>query len=142
MQIEEARPDVVLIARDRRFSYAKLAAAARAVGEGARLYVACPDKSHPGPNGHPVPEAGALAAAVLACTGPVPHVVMGKPEPQMFRVACDRLAIEPGDGIMIGDNPQTDGVGARAIGLAFWQVMPPGLEALVASLDQQVLINA
>ena len=140
--VDEARPDVVLVARDRRFSYAKLAAAAEAVSAGAKLYVACPDKSHPGPHGQPVPEAGALAAALLACTGPVPHTVIGKPEPAMFRLACDRLAIDPSDGVMIGDNPQTDGVGAEAIGLAFWQVMPSGLDALGFAFDRPALLGA
>jgi ribonucleotide monophosphatase NagD (HAD superfamily) len=96
---------------------------------GAALYIACPDTSHPGANGQPVPEAGALAAALLACTGPVDHVVIGKPQPAMFRLGCQRLGIDPADGVMIGDNPLTDGAGAAAIGLAFWQVVPGKLDA-------------
>lgn len=129
LDVDNPRCDVVLVARDRRFSYGRLAAAAEAVTRGATLYVACPDTSHPGPNGHPVPEAGALAAALLACTGPVNHVVIGKPEPAMFRLGCKRLGIDPADGVMIGDNPLTDGAGAEAVGLAFWQVVPGRLDA-------------
>jgi FMN phosphatase YigB (HAD superfamily) len=57
-------------------------------------------------------------------------VVIGKPEPAMFRLGCERLGIEPGEGVMIGDNPLTDGAGAKAMGLAFWQVVPGGLDVL------------
>lgn len=128
LDVDEPGSDVVLVARDRRFTYAKLAAAAEAVTRGAMLYVACPDTSHPGANGQPVPEAGALAAALLACTGPVDHVVIGKPQPEMFRLGCQRLGIDPADGVMIGDNPLTDGAGAAAIGLAFWHVAPGKLD--------------
>lgn len=133
LDVGDLQSDVVLVARDRRFSYGKLAAAAEAVTRGAALYVACPDTSHPGTNGQPVPEAGALAAALLACTGPVEHAVIGKPEPAMFQLGCQRLGIDPADGVMIGDNPLTDGVGAAAVGLAFWQVMPGKLDLAALS---------
>lgn len=129
LDVDGPNNQIVLVARDRRFSYAKLAAAAQAVARGARLYVACPDTSHPGAEGQPVPEAGALAAALLACTGPVEHVIIGKPEPAMFLLGCQRLGIEPAHGVMIGDNPLTDGAGAVAVGLRFWQVMPGRLDA-------------
>lgn len=129
LRVGEPECDVVLVARDRRFSYGRLAAAAEAVAGGAKLYVACPDLTHPGPNGQQVPEAGALAAAVLACTGPVNHTVIGKPEPALFRLGCERLGIDPAEAVMIGDNPLTDGAGAAALGLAFWQVVPGRLEA-------------
>ena len=65
-EVHEAEADIVLVTRDRHFNYAKLAMAAEALHLGARLVVACPDLSHPGPRRQPVPEAGALAAAVVA----------------------------------------------------------------------------
>lgn len=138
LEVDDPSCDVVLVARDRRFTYGKLAAAAEAVTGGARLYVACPDTSHPGPGGQPVPEAGALAAALVACTGISPHVVIGKPEPAMFRLGCERLGIAPGEGVMIGDNPLTDGAGARAVGITFWQVVPGGLDATALAGPQRV----
>lgn len=140
LAVDEPGCDVVLVARDRRFSYGKLAAAAEAVTQGARFYVACPDNSHPGPNGQPVPEAGALAAALAACTGIGPHMVIGKPEPALFQLGCERLGISPEEGVMIGDNPLTDGAGAKSIGLAFWQVVPGGLNASMPRQPQ--LVNA
>ncbi|HUH77571.1 MAG TPA: HAD-IIA family hydrolase [Devosia sp.] len=114
--------DVVLVARDRHFSYVRLARAAEALSKGARLYVACPDRSHPGSHGQPVPEAGALAAAVMAAAGVTEHVCVGKPEPLLFEAACTRLGIAPRDAIMIGDNADTDGEGARRLGMHFVHV--------------------
>ena len=122
LKLDLARPDLVLVTRDRHFSYAKLAAAAEALSDGARLFVAAPDHSHPGINGKPVPETGALAAAILACAGPRDYTVIGKPERALFEMGCERLGLAPSDVVMIGDNPQTDGLGARRIGMAFWRI--------------------
>lgn len=122
LRLESATPDIVLLARDRSFSFDKLAAAARAVQRGARVILACPDTSHPGPRGEPVPEVGALAAALFACVGPVPHEVVGKPEATLFRIGCERLGTTPAECLMIGDNPLTDGAGASRAGIAFCQV--------------------
>lgn len=122
LRLDAAKPDVVLIARDRNFSYAKLAAAAAALMDGARLFVAAPDLSHPGADGKPVPETGALAAAVIACAGVTDYAVVGKPEPILFEMACRRLGLDFPDAIMIGDNPLTDGLGASRLGMRFHQV--------------------
>lgn len=122
LRLDAPKPDLVLVARDRRFSYAKLAAATEALSDGAELVVAAPDRSHPGLNGKPVPETGALAAAILACVGPIPYQVIGKPEPALFEMGCSRLGTDPGDAVMIGDNPETDGLGAQRIGMRFVRV--------------------
>lgn len=120
--LDESRADIVLVARDRYFTYRKLALAADAVSRGAQLLVAAPDRSHPGPHGQPIPETGALAAAILAVTGPMPHRIIGKPEPALFTMGCTRLGLDPLDVTMIGDNPETDGLGARRLGMRFIRV--------------------
>jgi len=117
--VHEAEADIVLVTRDRHFNYAKLAMAAEALHLGARLVVACPDLSHPGPRRQPVPEAGALAAAVIAAGAVTRYDVVGKPEPLLFEIACRRLGIRPADGMMVGDNADTDGAGARRLGMQF-----------------------
>jgi HAD superfamily hydrolase (TIGR01493 family) len=38
-----------------------------------------------------------------------------KPDPKIFRIACDRLGVHPTEALMIGDSPEADG-GAAAIG--------------------------
>jgi 4-nitrophenyl phosphatase len=112
-------PDVVLLMRDTRFTYAKLERAANALRDGARLVVANDDRSHPGPNDRLAPETGALLAALLGCLGNTPADVriIGKPAPLLFERACQRLAVRPADAVMIGDNPETDGEGARKLGI-------------------------
>ena len=112
-------PDVVVIGRDRRFSYAKLAAAANAVHAGAELVAANADRLHPGPRGTVVPETGALLAAVQHCVGPRPCRVIGKPEPALFAAALRILGVPAGRAAVIGDNPETDGVGAGRLGMHF-----------------------
>ncbi len=118
----ETRPDLVLVARDRHFTYAKLAVAAEAIASGAGLIVTNPDGSHPGPDGRPVPETGALAAAIIAVTGLRDYTVIGKPEKALFDMGCRLLGLSPQETLMIGDNPQTDGLGARRLGMGFLQV--------------------
>lgn len=122
LTVDSHNPEIVLVARDRGFTFDKLALAAKAIASGARLILACPDLSHPGPDGEPIPEAGALAAALLACTGYPQHEVIGKPEAMLFKVGCQRLGISPSQCIMIGDNPLTDGLGADRAGVSFLQI--------------------
>ncbi|MDO1585515.1 HAD-IIA family hydrolase [Rhizobium oryzicola] len=116
------RSDVVLIGRDRAFSYDKIAAAANAVLSGAQLVICNPDRTHPGPGGAIVPESGALAASILACTGPVPHRIVGKPEPAIFKAGMAILGTAANRTLMVGDNPETDGKGAIGVGIRFLDV--------------------
>ena len=125
------RCDFVLVGRDRRLSYARLARAAAAVAEGVPMWMACPDTSHRGPSGEPVPETGAIAAAIMAVAGVSTCHIVGKPQPTLFEIACRRTGSRPEHMLMIGDNPETDGRGAAAIGMDFLEVHPgdlgPGL---------------
>lgn len=124
LRVTNERADIVVLARDRGFTYSKLTRAANAVRAGAKLVVANPDRTHPGRAGDVVPETGALAAALLACTGAVPHRIVGKPEPTLFLKGLALLGIEPHQGIVIGDNPETDGLGASRLGISYVHVLP------------------
>ncbi len=115
----QARPDIVFIGRDRHFSYERLTAAANAVRDGAELVAANPDLVHPGEDGAVVPETGALLAALIACTGPIPHRVVGKPGPALFEAGLKLLGLPKRAVLMVGDNPATDGAGARRFGLRY-----------------------
>ncbi|HKN99030.1 MAG TPA: HAD family hydrolase [Pseudonocardiaceae bacterium] len=46
-----------------------------------------------------------------------------KPDEKLFRVACDRLGVEPADALMIGDSVAADG-GAATLGCAV-EIVPP-----------------
>lgn len=117
----QERPEIVLLGRDRHFSYERLGAAANAVRDGAELVVANPDLVHPGPGGTVVPETGALLAALLACTGPVPYRLVGKPEPALLEAGLRILGLPKRAVMMVGDNPATDGEGARRCGLRYFR---------------------
>lgn len=118
----QERPDVVLIGRDRKFSYDTIRSAANFVLAGAKLVICNPDLTHPGREGSIVPETGALAASILACTGPVPHQIVGKPEPGIFLAGMKLLGTSPDRTLMVGDNPETDGKGAISVGMNFLKV--------------------
>ena len=126
LDITESNPTIVLVARDREFSYARLETAANAVRRGARLIVASPDLVHPGPDGSVEPDSGALLAAILACTGPVPYEAVGMPEPALFLRALARLDAQPEDAMMLGENASTDGAGALRLGMRFTAIEPGG----------------
>lgn len=122
LQPVQVRPDVVFLGRDRQFSHARLALAANAVRAGCELVVANPDLVHPGPGGTVVPETGALLAALLACTGPVDFRLVGKPEPTLFAAGLALLGLPKRVVAMLGDNPRTDGEGARGFGLRYVEI--------------------
>ena len=106
--------EVVVAAAHEGFDYRELRAATTAVRNGARLFATGRDPVFPTPGGLE-PATGAIVAAVEAAGG-VPAVVVGKPEPIMFEIACQQLA--GCDRIaVIGDNLTTDIAGAKRAGL-------------------------
>lgn len=109
---------LVVLMRDPRFSYTKLCRAANCLRAGAKLILSNPDLTHPGLGGKIVPETGALLAALRACLGttPIDMEIIGKPSPRLFDQACKALGLRPEQTLMIGDNPDTDGAGAKALG--------------------------
>jgi 4-nitrophenyl phosphatase len=109
--------DMVLLMRDARFTYAKLERAVDAISGGAQLVAANPDRTHPGPGRRLVPETGALLAALMACVPSAEVLTIGKPGPLLFEKACAALRVAPQDAVMVGDNPETDGAGAAALGI-------------------------
>jgi HAD superfamily hydrolase (TIGR01450 family) len=119
LRLTDTGADIVVLSRDRRFSYVKLAAAVNAIRLGATLVATNPDRTHPGPEGSIVPETGALLAALLACVGPIVYRIIGKPEPALFEAGLARLGTPPHDTVVIGDNDETDGLGARRLGMRF-----------------------
>jgi HAD superfamily hydrolase (TIGR01450 family) len=137
---EGGRPAAVVLARDTAFSYRRLEAAVDALRGGSALYVANPDLTHPGANGGAVPETGALLQALLACTGPVTYRLVGKPADRLFRQALCRLGGRPAETLVIGDNPETDGVGAERLGMRFVRVGSPG-DPTLAELASRLAFN-
>jgi 4-nitrophenyl phosphatase len=137
VQLDRTDPEIVVLLRDRRFSYPRLETAANALARGARLIVANADTVHPGPGGTIVPETGALLAALLTCVDVAPERIriVGKPAPDLFLKACAALDADPRNAIMIGDNPDTDIRGATAMDMGSI-LLAPGGEVFFETLMQ------
>ncbi|MDK3019215.1 HAD-IIA family hydrolase [Pseudodonghicola flavimaris] len=115
---ERGAPTHVLLAKDLSYGYAELQETIALLSRGARLVVANPDVSYPGPDGLPVPETGSCLAAILSVLPGLDHDVVGKPEPGLYRSALARYPVAT-RVLAIGDNPRTDAAGARRLGLDF-----------------------
>jgi HAD superfamily hydrolase (TIGR01450 family) len=105
--------EVVVVSAHSEFTYAELRTATRAVLAGAEMISAGHDRTFPAEGG-PAPGTGAVVAALQYATGQTARNV-GKPDPQVFKVALERL----GDGraLVVGDHLESDLGGAAAAGL-------------------------
>lgn len=112
-------PDIVVVGRDSRFGLHLLKTISDQIFDGAELWVTNLDTTHPGPDGLPVPETGALLAAVRACCGPVPAHCIGKPATDLVELALRRSGATAEAAVFIGDNAATDGEAALAAGVEF-----------------------
>jgi len=54
------------------------------------------------------------------------HVGREKPDPRVFHIALERLGVEPGRALYVGDIRSVDEVGARAAGMHFVLIDPTG----------------
>lgn len=105
--------DVVVIAGHDRFDYDELRHAVRAILDGADPICTSRDATFPMDDG-PWPGTGAIVAAVETATA-TEAVTIGKPAPDIFHTALDRLG--PGRALVIGDRADADLDGAKAAGL-------------------------
>jgi ribonucleotide monophosphatase NagD (HAD superfamily) len=112
--------DIVVASYDRGFDYRKLQIAFDAIWfhRRARLVTTNPDRYCPFPGGRGQPDAGAIVAAIEACTGATCEVNVGKPDPLMLEAAMELLGLEAGDCVMVGDRLSTDIRMARDAGMA------------------------
>lgn len=113
------RPDWVLLGRDTRLTLSRLAIILAQIEGGAELFVTNLDTAHPDPAGLPVPETGALLAALKSCKPDLAFRSIGKPAPDLIEIALARAGVAPAKAVFIGDNLATDGEAARAVGLHF-----------------------
>jgi glycerol-1-phosphatase len=103
-------PDIVVVAGHDDFNFAELRDATQAVLAGAEMLASGRDRSFPAEDGI-WPGTGAIVAALEYATERTAHSV-GKPDPQMFVTALDRLG--PGRTLVIGDRLDSDLAGAAA----------------------------
>jgi NagD protein len=100
--------DIVVASFDRTFNYHKLQVAFDAIRAGARLVGTNPDRYCPVEGGGGEPDAGAIIAAIEACTGAKCDPIVGKPSPIMVSLTLSLLDLPPDRCIMVGDRLETD----------------------------------
>ena len=105
-----SRAEVVVVAGTTDLVYHDLRYAIQAVIRGADLLATARDPTYPQPDGL-WPGTGAILAAVEYATG-VRAQIVGKPEPQLFLTALDRLG--EGRTLVIGDRVRSDLAAAAA----------------------------
>lgn len=128
--------DVVVVGFHRDFDFARLEAASTAVRGGARLLATNDDATYPTPGGL-IPGGGAILAAVTTASGAIPEVA-GKPHPAMVDLVRARVG---GEGVVVGDRPDTDGRFARHLGYRFALVLS-GVTAALPVVPEPDLVAA
>lgn len=111
---EGEEPIAVVAGMDRALTYEKLTQAALAIRAGKPFIGTNPDLTFPTPRGL-IPGAGAILAFLEATTNVHP-VIIGKPEPHLYRFAIERLGTHPEETLAIGDRIDTDIVGGQRTG--------------------------
>lgn len=104
----------VVTGLDRTLSYEKLSRATLLIRAGAPFIGTNPDRTYPEPHGL-VPGAGSILALLEAASGVSPTVI-GKPAPEMYRFALERLGVSAREALVVGDRLETDIAGAQALG--------------------------
>jgi len=107
--------DFVVVGMDTLLTYEKLKMATLAIRSGARFIACNPDNTFPSELGI-LPGNGAILAALEAATDAQP-LVIGKPQPAIFRMAIERMGSPPGMVAVLGDRLETDILGGIKAGL-------------------------
>jgi len=111
---ETNTPDAVVVGLDRALTYDRIAAAARALHNGAHFIATNTDATIPTPQGE-MPGAGTIVAAIATASGK-PYVACGKPHQPMLDLVNEKISADR--VIMVGDRPETDIAFAK---LAGWE---------------------
>ena len=115
--------DVVVMGGTDDVTYDDLRVATLAARRSGDLLATARDPTLPMPGGH-WPGTGALLAAVETASG-ITGQIVGKPEPQLFLTALDRLG--EGSTLAVGDRLDTDIAAAASAGLDAALVMTGGM---------------
>jgi HAD superfamily hydrolase (TIGR01450 family) len=108
-------PETVVVGLDRQLSYEKLDNAVKLLRSGARLVGSYGGAVYMGDRG-PALSAGPIIKALEFASGRR-AVMIGKPSSRMFTLALQLANEKAGKAVMVGDQIETDVVGARKTGV-------------------------
>ena len=112
---EGDEPQVVVVGLDRQLSYQKLDNALRFLRDGAQLIGSYGGAVFMSDNG-PALSAGPIIRALEFGSGKRATMI-GKPSPRMFKLALGQAGERASRAVMIGDQIETDVIGARRAGV-------------------------
>jgi len=112
----EEGADYVAVGWDWELTFSQLKHATLLIRAGAQFIGTNPDRSYPSEEGM-IPGNGAILAALEAATDVQP-LVIGKPEPTIFRLALLQLDLDPQGVAVLGDRLETDVLGGKRMGLS------------------------
>jgi 4-nitrophenyl phosphatase len=118
---EEDGAAAVVVGIDWNVTYAQLKRATLLIRAGARFVGTNPDATYPAPEGI-IPGNGALLAAIETATDVKP-VIVGKPEPILYRQSIRRLGLSLDQIAALGDRLETDILGGIRAGIRTILVM-------------------
>lgn len=98
--------DLLLIANDTELTFRKLEDACILLGRGVTYIATNPDLVCPVSYGY-APDCGSFAEMLEHATGRTP-LVIGKPAPEMLRLAMKKNGVSSGQTLMVGDRLYTD----------------------------------
>lgn len=99
--------EVVVASFDRTLDYAKLNMAHQALVRGARFYATNADRTCPVQGGE-IPDCAGVIAFLEATTGRQIELVAGKPSRHILSAALERVDVDAGHCLMVGDRLATD----------------------------------
>jgi 4-nitrophenyl phosphatase len=111
---KEKNVKAVVAGLDRDLTYDMLKNASLHIQSGVPFVGTNPDPSLPTPEGL-IPGTGTVLAALEAASGVKP-VIIGKPAPELYRLALNRLNAKPFETLVVGDRLETDIAGGQELG--------------------------
>lgn len=105
--LDDADPDVCVLAYDTALTFRKLALFNRFLAEGKPYIATHADAVCPAKGVYP-PDVGSFIELLRCSSGRVPDVVCGKPGPVMGGLLASRLGVAANEVAMVGDRPYTD----------------------------------
>jgi HAD superfamily hydrolase (TIGR01450 family) len=126
----------VVVAWNPKLTFEDIRSAADVARSGVPFIGANADATYPSEHGL-LPGSGSILAAIETASG-MQATVVGKPKPEIVRLALERAGSEPDRALVCGDRPETDVAAARAAGVPVALVLTGvTLESDLATLTER-----
>lgn len=135
-EIESDNPQAVIVAFDRTLCYDRLCRAAYFISRDVPAFATHPDPFCPTDQQTFLPDCGAFVSCLEKATGKRIKV-LGKPDPEMLKLAAARFGLTTAETMMIGDRLYTDvklGLNAHALAVQVTDHAEPGQSGVTPDL--------